>query len=158
MMTKSTITRTWIAGLIAIVAGLIVGGLGVGLMLAYGGTYTPAVSGSGYDFVPRLDGFFWTTIGLMVVGFGAALVGGVMQLVAWIGALIGTYALADKTWFVVLLAGGLAGLAFGLVGFAVMVAYLIAGPDVTTSQHQQLPSAPPAAPYTTSSTSLAPMS
>lgn len=154
-MTKSTITRTWIAGLIVIVAGLIVGGLGVGLMLAYGGTYTPAVSGSGYDFVPRIDGFFWTTIALMVAGFGAALIGGVLQLVAWIGALIGTYALADKTWFVVLLAGGLAGLAFGLVGFAVMVAYLIAGPDVTTGERQQVPPPAPPAPYTTT---LAPTS
>ena len=158
-MTKSTITRTWIAGLIVIVAGLIVGGLGVGLMLAYGGTYTPAVSGNGYDFVPRIDGFFWTTIALMVVGFGAALVGTVLQLVAWIGALIGTYALEDKTWFVVLLVGGLVGLAFGLVGFAVMVAYLIAGPDVAIAPRHPVapPPAPPATPAPYSST-LAPTS
>lgn len=158
-MTKSTITRTWIAGLIVIVAGLIVGGLGVGLMLAYGGTYTPAVSGNGYDFVPRIDGFFWTTIALMVVGFGAALVGTVLQLVAWIGALIGTYALEDKTWFVVLLVGGLVGLAFGLVGFAVMVAYLIAGPDVAIAPRHPVapPPAPPAPPAPYSST-LAPTS
>ncbi len=158
-MTKSTITRTWIAGLIVIVAGLIVGGLGVGLMLAYGGTYTPAVSGNGYDFVPRVDGFFWTTIALMVVGFGAALVGTVLQLVAWIGALIGTYALEDKTWFVVLLVGGLVGLAFGLVGFAVMVAYLIAGPDVAIAPRHPVapPPAPPAPPAPYSST-LAPTS
>ena len=151
-MTKSTITRTWIVGLIVLVAGLLVGGLGIGLMLAAGGTYTPAASGNGMDFVPRIDGFFWTTIGLMIVGFTAAAVGGVVQLVAWIGALINTDALTEKTWFVVLLAGGLTGLFVGLVGFAVMIAYLIAGPDGTAEQRPpmpQMPEVPPQAqPYT----------
>lgn len=150
-MTKLTITRTWVIGLIVLVAGLLVGGLGVGLMFAAGGTYEPAASGYGTDFVPRLDGLFWLTIGMMVVGFTAAAAGGVMQLVAWIGALVNTYALADKTWFVVLLTGGLVGLAFGLVGFAVMIAYLIAGPDGTVGERQQMippaPPAPPAPPY-----------
>lgn len=143
-MTKPTITRLWIAGLIVLVAGLLVGGLGVGLMFAYGGTYMPAASGYGTDFVPRLDGFFWFTIVLMTIGFLAAIVGAVLQLVAWVGALVNTYALADKTWFVVLLVGGLVGLAFGLVGFAVMVAYLIAGPDSTVERRHEMP--PPAIP------------
>lgn len=52
-----------------------------------------------------------------------------MQLAAWIGTLVNTYRLEDKTWFAVVLAGGMLGLAFGLLGFATMVAYLIAGPD-----------------------------
>ena len=128
-MTKSTITKIWIAGLLVLVAGLLVGGAGVGLMLASGGQFTPAPSGNGYEFVPRLDGVFWTTISLMLVGFTAAVVGGIMQLAAWIGALVNTYQLQDRTWFAVLLAGGLLGLAFGLVGFATMVAYVVAGPD-----------------------------
>jgi len=42
--------------------------------------------------------------------------------------------LQDKTWFIVLLVGGLLGLNFGLVGFAAMVAYLVAGPDGRTSE------------------------
>jgi hypothetical protein len=50
-------------------------------------------------------------------------------LAAWIGALVNTYKLQDRTWFAVLLAGGLLGFAFGLLGFAAMVADLIAGPD-----------------------------
>lgn len=156
-MSKFTINRTWIAGLIALVAGLLVGGLGVGLMLAYGGTFVPAASGTGSDFIPRLDGFFWLTIGLMTAGFLAAVVGGVMQLVAWVGALVSTYALADKTWFVVLLAGGLVGLFSGLVGFAVMVAYLIAGPDGAANRQHEVspPAAPPATPYPAT---LAPLS
>jgi hypothetical protein len=128
-MTKTTITRTWFAGLIVLAAGLLLGGISLGLMLAYGGQFTAAPNGTGYDFVPRLDAFFWTTVSLMVIGFTVAAIGGIVQLAAWIGALVNTYQLADRTWFIVLLAGGLLSLAFGLVGFATMVAYLVSGPD-----------------------------
>lgn len=128
-MTKTTITRTWFAGLIVLAAGLLLGGISLGLMLAYGGQFTAAPNGTGYDFIPRLDAFFWTTVSLMIIGFTVAAVGGVVQLAAWIGALVNTYQLPDRTWFIVLLAGGLLSLAFGLVGFATMVAYLVAGPD-----------------------------
>jgi hypothetical protein len=151
-MAKTTITKTWIAGVILMAAGLLVGGVSLGLMLAYGGQFTPAPSGSGYDFTPRLDGFFWTMVGLMIAGFAVAAIGGIVQLTAWIGALVNTYQLADRTWFVVLLAGGLLGLAFGIVGFAAMVAYVIAGPDGTTTGEARLPT--PAQPPAT----LAPMS
>ena len=128
-MTKLGITRMWLAGLIVLVVGLLIGGVSLGLMLANGGTWEPAASGSGSDFVPTINGFFWTTVGFMIAGFTIAAVGSVIQLAAWIGALVNTYQLEDKAWFIVLLAGGLLGLAFGLVGFAVMVAYLVAGPE-----------------------------
>ena len=145
-MTKSTITKTWIAGVILMAAGLLVGGVSLGLMLAYGGQFTAAPGGNGYDFVPKLDGFFWTMVSLMIAGFAVAAIGGIVQLTAWIGALVNTYQLADRTWFVVLLAGGLLGLAFGLVGFAAMVAYVIAGPDGTATWESRLPTStqPPA--------------
>lgn len=135
-MTKSAITKTWVAGVIVLAAGLLMGGISLGLMLAYGGHFSPAQSGNGYDFIPTTDGFFWTMVGLMIVGFTVAAAGGIVQLVAWIGALVNTYPIQDKTWFVVLLAGGLLGLAFGLIGFAVMVAYIIAGPDGTAVARQ----------------------
>jgi hypothetical protein len=138
-MTKATVTRTWIVGLIVLVAGLLVGGISLGLMLAYGGTYVSSPSGTGSDFVPTLNGVFWTTLGFMILGFTAAAIGGVIQLVAWIGALMNTYQIEDKTWFVILLVGGLLGLIFGLIGFAAMVAYLIAGPDGTAIAHHQVP-------------------
>jgi hypothetical protein len=128
-MTKVAITRMWIAGLISLAIGLIIGGSGLGLMLAYGGHYTPATTGSGYEFVPTLNGFFWMTVSLMVAGFALAAAGGVAQLAAWVGALVNTYQLEEKTWFFALLAGGLLGLGFALVQFAAMVAYLVAGPD-----------------------------
>ncbi|HXJ49372.1 MAG TPA: hypothetical protein VNF91_09415 [Candidatus Acidoferrum sp.] len=138
-MRKSTVTRTWLGGLVLLAGGLLVAGISIGLMLAYGGTFTKAAVGNGYDFVPSYDGFFWTAIGIIVVGFVAAAIGGLVQLAAWIGALVNTYQLQDKTWFAVVLVGGLLGMAFGLVGLAAMVAYLIAGPDgMAAGQHRDL--------------------
>lgn len=145
-MTKRTITRIWLVGFIGLAAGLLVGGLGIGLMLGFGGTYTLAPSGSGYDFAPRIDGFFWAMVSLMIVGLAVAAAGGIAQLAAWIGALVNTYQLQDKTWFVVLLVGGLLGLTVGLIGFATMVAYLVAGPDGQTIRSlRETPLAPPLA-------------
>ncbi len=138
-MTKSTISKTWIVGLILCAGGFLVGGVSLGLMFAYGGHFTPAPYGNGYDFVPTTDGFFWTMVGFMIVGFIVAAAGCVVDLVAWIGALINTYRLLDKTWFIVLLAGGLVGLAFGLAGFAAMLAYVIAGPDGMEVSQAEIP-------------------
>lgn len=129
-MTKLMITRTWIAGLVVMAAGLVVAIVGVALMLAYGGTFTQvAGSTNSFTFVPTVDSFFWSTVVLIVIGAILAMVGGVVQLAAWIGGLVNSYRLPDKTWFTVLLLGGVFGLAFGLIGFAVMVAYVIAAPD-----------------------------
>jgi hypothetical protein len=149
-MRKPTITKTWIAGLFVLAGGLLVGGLGVALMLAFGGQYTPAPSGNGYDFTPTLNGFFWVTIGLIVVGFTGAAAGGIVQLAAWIGALVNTYQPADKTWFAILLVSGLLGFAFGLLGFAGMVAYLVAGPDgLAVDRADRPPQVPVYAPTST---------
>jgi hypothetical protein len=142
-MRKSTITKTWIMGLIVFAGGLLVGGLGVGLMLAFGGQYTPAPSGNGYDFNPTINGFFWMTVSLIVLGFAVAAAGGIVQLAAWIGALVNTYQIADKTWFAILLLSGLLGFAFGLLGFAGMVAYLVAGPDGMAIRAPELPISTP---------------
>src|SRR5690348_9013357 len=147
-MNKPTITRIWLGGLIGLALGLLVGGLGLGLLLAYGGQYTPT-AGNGYEFVPTVNAFFWATIVLMAVGVAVAAAGGVAQLAAWIGALVNNYQLEDKAWFIVLLAGGLLGLSFGLIQFAVMVAYLIAGPDGMTLEQPQRPAEPTPLPVPT---------
>ncbi|HEX9056843.1 MAG TPA: hypothetical protein VF818_04860 [Ktedonobacterales bacterium] len=144
-MTKPTITKVWVIGLIVLVAGLIMGGICLGLMFAYGGHFEPSTSG-GSEFIPNLDSGFWTMVSLMIVGFSIAAIGGVVQLVAWIGALVNTYQIPDRTWFVVLLAGGLLGFAFGLIGFAAMVAYLIAGPDGMSARHAEMPPLAPRPP------------
>lgn len=149
-MTKSTITRTWIGGLVVLAAGLVLAGVAIFLMLAYGGTFTQT-SANTYDFVPRLDSYFWMTVGLIVAGGILAGVGAIVQLAAWVGALVNTYRLQDKTWFTILLLGGLFGVVFGLFGFAVMVAYVIAGPEGMSLRQPQFPA--PAQP-----TNLAPTS
>ncbi len=147
-MRKSTITRIWLTGVIAMVAGFVVAGISVGVMLTNGGSYTPAPSGSGYDFTPALNSVFWTSVGFIVIGGVAAIAGGIAQLVAWVGALVNTYPLQDRTWFVVLLVGGVLSLAVGLAQIAVMIAYVIAGPDGAEPQRADLPmqSAPLARP------------
>ncbi|HEU0025656.1 MAG TPA: hypothetical protein VFQ25_00950 [Ktedonobacterales bacterium] len=141
-MSKPTVTRVWIVGLIIMVVGLIIGGISMGLMFAYGGTFVPSVSGRGTDFAPNLDSTFWTTVTFMSLGFLIAAIGGIVQITAWIGALVNTYQLQDKTWFAVLLVGGLIGLAFSLVGFAAMIAYIIAGPDGMPSRAVPPPEMP----------------
>ena len=123
-MKKSTITAAWLGGLVAMIAGLLVVGLGVGLMLANGGTWQNDVNGNATQFVPRQDGYFWTTVGIIVMGGVVMAAGALVQLAAWIGALVNTYHLTDKVWFVVLLVLGLVGW-----GFVAMIAYLVAGPD-----------------------------
>jgi hypothetical protein len=128
-MTHSTITRTWIAGLAVFAAGIIVAIVGVFLMLAYGGTFSQAPDSTNYDFTPTINGFFWTTVGLIVGGGVIGLIGSLVQLVAWIGALVNSYALPEKSWFLVLLVGGLLSVALAPLGFAVMVAYVVAAPD-----------------------------
>jgi hypothetical protein len=128
-MTKRTITRLWIAGLVILFVGFVVGGVGLGLMFAYGGHFTPKAGGNGSDFVPNLDSVFWTTVSVAATGCAIALIGGIMQVAAWIGALVNTNRLQEKNWFIVLLVGGLLGLTHGLLLFAAMVAYLVAGPD-----------------------------
>jgi hypothetical protein len=61
------------------------------------------------------------------------MIGGVIgQFVAWIGAVLGTAQLEDKTWFLVLLLLGV----FSF-GFVAMLAYVIAGPDGATSAAKQ---------------------
>jgi len=153
-MRKAQITRLWVLGVIVCVVGMIVSGISVGLMLANGGTWSPTGVPNNYDFVPRTDGFFWTTVGLTVVGGVIFVAGAIAQLVAWVGALVNTYSLVDKTWFVVLLVGGLIGVAFGLAHLAAMIAYVIAGPDGTVGQQEV---APPRQPPTTLSPTLASM-
>lgn len=138
-MTKPTITKTWIGGLAVFAAGIVASIVAVFLMLAYGGTFIQIAGANNYDFTPSMSGFFWTAIGIMVVGGVIALIGGIVQLVAWVGALVNSYTLPEKTWFGVLLGGGVLSLLFAPIGFAVMVAYVIAAPDGTPYRQTPAP-------------------
>ncbi|HYM97744.1 MAG TPA: hypothetical protein VET26_10600 [Candidatus Sulfotelmatobacter sp.] len=151
-MTKSTVTKTWISGLVVLAAGLVVVAVGAFLMLAYGGTFTKvAGTVNSYDFVPTLDTFFWGTVAAIVGGAILTVIGGIVQLAAWIGGLVNSYQLPDKTWFVILVLGGVLGLGFGLIGFAAMVAYIVAAPDGSLYRKPVMQ-----APLPTTPTTLAP--
>ena len=146
-MTKSTITSGWIGGLAIFAGGIVVAVVGVFLMLAYGGRFTPSTGTTGgYDFTPALNGFFWTAVGMIVVGGVLGLIGSLVQLAAWVGALVNSYALPDRTWFAVLLVGGILSLAFAPVGFAVMLAFVVAAPDGSAYQRVATPRAAPMVP------------
>ncbi len=122
-MSKATVTRLFIGAGFAMIAGAILAIAGVWLAIA-----TDVFVMNGPDIV-GLQGsaLAWSALGVALVGV-VAIVGGLLTgLVAWIGALLNTWQLESKAWFIGLLLLGI----FNL-GFFAMVAYLIAGPDGRT--------------------------
>ncbi|HEY8168599.1 MAG TPA: hypothetical protein VIF84_07785 [Candidatus Limnocylindrales bacterium] len=121
-MSKSTITVLFVGSLIAIVAGLVVFALSAIVALANGSLVMTGSEVTGVEMTPLA----WSMVALALLGILAMAGGAFGQFVAWIGAVINTAYLEDKTWFVVLLVLGL--LSFG---FIAMLVYVIAGPDGT---------------------------
>jgi hypothetical protein len=126
-VTKSTVTKFFVGGIVAVIAGLILAVVAVWAAFAAGEFVLDGPDVSDVQFTP----FGWSMVGLMIIGSFSMFGGAIAGLVAWIGALINTAQLADKAWFVLLLVLGL--LSFG---FIAMVAYVIAGPDSTQPRVQ----------------------
>jgi hypothetical protein len=141
-MTKSMITKVWIGGLAVFGGGVILAMVGVFLMLGYAGTFTQIAGTNNYNFDPNINGFFWVTVALIVAGGVVGLFGSIAQFVAWVGGLFNSYALPDKVWFWILLLGGLFSFAFAPIGFAAMIAYVIAAPDGAPYRLTQTPAQP----------------
>ena len=121
-MSKKNITRLFVAAVVAVGAGLVLGFAALGTALAtdaidFGGSYVIDVNGGSGA---------WTALGLVIVGSLVTLAGTIAAVVSWIAALLNTWQLEDKLWFWSLLALGLLG--FGVVA---MIAYVVAGPDGT---------------------------
>jgi hypothetical protein len=118
-MSKAAITRLFILGMIAVVAGTILAAFAVLAAFATGGIVL-----GGPGFVEIHGGRFASA--LLVLTFAVLVItaGGVIGLASWIAALVNTARLDDKTWFVGLLVLGLWNF-----GFVAMVAYVLAGPD-----------------------------
>jgi len=121
-MSKATVTRLFIGGGLAVIAGAILVIAAVWVAIA-----NNVFVMNGPDIVAlRGSALAWSMLPLGIVG-GLAIMGGLIAgLVAWIGALLNTWQLERRTWFVVLLLG-----IFNF-GFFAMIAYLVAGPDGTT--------------------------
>ena len=136
-MTKKMVTTLFVGSLIAVVGGFMVVVAGVAITVATG---TLVMSGSD---VTGFQPSSWTpaAMGLALIGVLAIVGGALGQFVAWIGAVINTARLDDKTWFIVLLVLGL--LSFG---FIAMLVYVLAGPDGTAAGPAPQPANPSPSP------------
>lgn len=133
-MTKRNVTIWWLTGVgVMIVGGLLA--LFTSLALAsHMGAFAANYQYQYTVYVP--DGTFWALISFIILGGIAVLGGLVVQIVAWIGAVINTNRLEDKTWYNILLWLGIAGIVLGLLsgvgailGWVLMIVYLVGGPD-----------------------------
>ena len=131
-MSRRTVQQIFVWTLVGVMAGLVL------LTTAVVGLLSDhAFIMDGPDVVGfRSDSFTWTMVGIGEAGVLLVVGGAIGQFVAWVGALVRTVELTDKTWFVVLLVTGLLGA--GLVG---MIVYLIAAkePDDRAAGQTQRP-------------------
>jgi hypothetical protein len=121
-MSKSAITRLFAGAVVALVVGVLIALVSIVGALA-GGVVTlggPAVVTVDGGAIPG-------TVGWLIVASLAMAGGALAAIVAWIGALMNTVQLEDKSWFVALLVLGLASF-----GWIAMAAYILAGPDATS--------------------------
>jgi len=119
-MFKSTVTRLFVGGLIAAAAGVVMIIAAVSVAFANGvfvmdGTRVVDIQETGLAF---------GLLGFTILGALAIIGGAITGLVSWIGALLNTWQVESKAWFVGLLLLGI----FNF-GFFAMIAYVIAGPD-----------------------------
>ncbi len=119
-MRKTTVVKFFVSSLIGMAASavlfIVAGALALG---------NDVFVMDGPDVVGIKTGVFgWTLLALAVVAVLGMLAAVTVQFIAWVGAVLNTAQLPDKTWFVVVLAGGLVSL-----GFLATLAYVIAGPN-----------------------------
>jgi hypothetical protein len=150
-MTKRTITIMWLVGVGVMVVGGLLALFSSLALASHIGAFTANYQYSNY--VP--DSTFWALVSFIVLG-GIAVLGGIVtQFVAWIGAVINTNRLVDKTWFNILLWCGIAGIVLSLltgigalIGWGLMIVYLIGGPDSMAVEPMMLRATPPEPPRT----------
>jgi ABC-type antimicrobial peptide transport system permease subunit len=121
-MSRRTISRLFYGSLIAI---------GAALLLALGATAMAFQTGSlvveGPNQVRVTSALGWVLVTLGAIAIFTLFVAAIAQVVAWIGALIATAPEENKTWFLVLLVGGLLGFTF-----LTMLLYLLIDTDERT--------------------------
>lgn len=120
-MSKANVTRLFLGAILAVVGGLI-----VALAAAIAALAAGAVTIGGPTVVTVKGTAIAGNLGWLIIGGVAIAAGGLAAIASWIGALLNTVQLDDKTWFVALLVLGLVSL-----GWIAMAAYILAGPDST---------------------------
>jgi hypothetical protein len=123
-MSKSNITRLFAGAIAAVVAALIIAIVGVVAALTTGAV----VIGSSEVVILNGGPFAWA-IAALIVAWLVLAAGTLAAIASWVGALLNTSRLDDKTWFVVLLVLGLVSL-----GWVAMIVYVFAGPDSTAQE------------------------
>jgi hypothetical protein len=119
-MSKLNVTRLFIGSLIAFGSGAVIAIFAIALAIA-----NNVFVMDGNDVVGIHGGALASAlIGIAVLGGLAAAGGVVAGFIAWIGAVLNTWQLESKAWFVALVLLGI----FNF-GFLAMVAYVVAGPD-----------------------------
>ncbi len=122
-MSKANVTRLFIGAGLAMIAGAVLAFVAAGIAIA-----NDVFVMNGSDIVGLRGGALaWSSLGLGLVGVLAFIGGLIAGLVAWIGALLNTWQVDSKAWFIGLLLLGI----FNL-GFFAMIAYVLAGPDGST--------------------------
>jgi uncharacterized membrane protein len=135
VMAKTTIARLFWGSLIAAGGALILLAAAGGLALANGSLVRDGPDVTGI----RENAFGWVMAGLAAVAALVMIAAAVTQFIAWVGAVINTAGLKDKTWFIILLVTGL--LSFG---FIAMIIYLVAGPGDPPPVSAMAPAGQPA--------------
>ena len=119
-MSKATVTKLFIGSLIAFGAGAVVAIFAIALAVA-----NDVFVMDGNDIAAIQGGTLSTALlGVAFLGALTAAGGVIAGFVAWIGAVLNTWQLESKAWFV-----GLVLLGVFNFGFVAMIAYVIAGPD-----------------------------
>src|SRR4249920_15306 len=107
-MSKATVTRLFIGAGLAMIAGAVLAFVAAGIAIA-----NDVFVMNGPDIVGLRGGALaWSSLGLGLVGVVAFIGGLITGLVAWIGALLNTWQLDSKAWFIGLLLLGIFNLGF----------------------------------------------
>ena len=118
-MSKPIITALFAAAIVTVVTGFAIGVVAMVAALAGGAVTIGGPDVIRFDEGPLAGMLAWLAIASLVMAAGS-----ITALLAWLGALLNTARLDDKTWFVVLLVLGL--FSFGWIA---LIAYVMAGPD-----------------------------
>lgn len=117
-MSRSVIAKLFYGSLAAIFLAIVAIAVAVGFAVA-----SSSLLMSGPDVVGVRSPFAWGIVALAAFACLVLIAASFAQLVAWIGALIETAPLENKTWFIVLLVTGILGLAL-----IPMLVYLLSEP------------------------------
>ena len=120
-MSKPVVTRLFVGALLTLLVGVLIAVGAVLVAIADGVISIGGPSGVTVRTEALAGMVMWLFLASIVI-----LAGSIDAIASWIGALLNTFRLADKTWFIVLLVLGLASF-----GWLAMIAYVFAGPDST---------------------------